>query len=149
MQSLALFLCALALREVEHECQGLGPGVPNHRGSDQHGHAAAIATEVLLFKDFAGAARSELRHRSFADGLPFGRRQLCPLESSRADVVTRVPDHLEKGVIGLEDLAVKSRDQHPYNIGVHKAPDLRFALLDLTIQTAVFERNRGRRGEYI
>ena len=127
MQSLALFLGALALREVEHECQGLAAGVPNHRGSYQHGHAAPVATEILLFKDFAGAARSELRHRSIADGLRFGRRQLCPLESSRGDVVTRVPDHLEKGVIGLEDLAFKSRDQHPDNIGVHKTPDLRFA----------------------
>src|SRR5260370_6839596 len=42
--------------------QGFVPG--NHRGSDQHGHAAAVAAEVLLFIHFAGAARSELRNRS-------------------------------------------------------------------------------------
>src|SRR5260370_28527956 len=87
-QSLALFLPALALREVEHESQGLAPAVPNHRGSEQHGYAAAVAAEVLLFKDFAGASRSELRFRSIGYGLPYARSQLCPSASLDSDFYT-------------------------------------------------------------
>src|ERR1700722_116249 len=129
-QPLALFLCVLALREVEYECQGLAPALINHRGRNQCRHAAAVAAKVLLFEEFAGAARSELRRRPLTDDLPFRRRKFRPSKSSRVHVVTRIPDHPEKGVIGLEYLAIKIRDQYPDNIGVHQAPDLRFAFLE-------------------
>jgi len=75
-----------------------------------------------FFIHFAGTARSDLRHGSFPWRLAIREGvSLRPSESSCGDVVSRVPDHLEEGVIGLKDLAFKIRNQYPDNIGIHKA----------------------------
>ena len=56
---------------------------------------------------------------------------------------------LEKRVIGLEDPPFEIPDEDPDDVGIDQAPDLRFALLKIAVQTGIFQRDRRLRGEQL
>jgi hypothetical protein len=51
--------------------------------------------------------------------------------------------HMEKGFISLQDLTFEIQNENPNNIGVHRAPGLRFAIFEVAIKPRILERTIG------
>src|SRR5260370_13660931 len=78
---------------------------------------------------------------------PFWRSQVLPVQAARDEIFTAVVHHLEKRFIGLNNLAFQVPDEDPHNDGIDETPNLRFAFLQIAIETRIFERDRGLRRE--
>jgi len=61
--------------------------------------------------------------------VPLRRCRRGPLQSSRHEIVPAIAEHLQEGVIGLDDRAVELRDNDPDDVGVDESPNPGFALL--------------------
>src|SRR5580658_1410688 len=142
VQLVARLFGTLALRKVEHECYTLVPRLFEPGSANEHSHAAAVFSEQLLLERLHASDRPQLRQAlSHVEVKPFGRSQVHPLYPTRGEIFTVVAHDAEKCVIRLKKSTVELRDENPDNVGVHQPPDLRFALLESTIQAAVFKRN--------
>jgi hypothetical protein len=53
--------------------------------------------------------------------------------SGRGKIVPAISHDAEKRVIGLENPTLEIPDKDPDNIGIHQAPDLRFAFCEIAI----------------
>ena len=68
----------------------------------------------------------ELCQGTFVALAPFGRRQIRPAQSTRDEILTVVLQHLQKRLVGLDDLTLDVREEDSQNAGVDQAPDLIF-----------------------
>src|SRR5262249_14398506 len=137
-----LGLCALALGQIEHEGDTFIRAFFEARDADQHLHAAAIFAEILLFERWQAAGHLQLCHPSYVEVPPFRRREVRPAYATRDHILTLISQHVEKLVIGLDDPTFEIPDEDPDDVSVDQAPDLRFAFLELAVQTAVVDRHR-------
>ena len=80
---------------------------------------------------------------------PFRRRQVRPAQAARDEILTIVPHHAEKRIIGLDDLPFGLPEEDPDDVGVNQSPDLGFAFHDIAVQAGVLQRDRGLRGEQL
>jgi hypothetical protein len=81
--------------------------------------------------------------------VPFRRRQVRPAQPTGNEILTILPHHAKKRVVGLEDLSFGFPDEDPDDIGVNQSPDLGFAFHDIAVEAGVFQRDRGLRGEQL
>ena len=80
---------------------------------------------------------------------PFLGRQSAPGEPAGDEIRSVVSHNAEKFVIGLKDPAFEISDQDADDVGFDQAPDLCFPLLQIAVQTGVFQRDRGLRGKQL
>src|SRR5262249_31326419 len=81
--------------------------------------------------------------------VPVVRRHICPAYAARYEVLMIVSNHAEKSFIGLKDLTVEIPDTDSDDVRVDQAPDLRFALCEVAVQTGILQRDRRLRGEQL
>jgi len=84
-------------------------------------------------------SRLEIRNRAFILLAPFSWRQIGPAHTTGNEIVTTVLQHVEKCIIGLENLPIEIPDEHPNDVGINQPSNPRFALLEVTIKTRVLE----------
>src|SRR5260370_34027465 len=77
------------------------------RGPDHHGRAAAVLTEELLLVRAGGSGRLQVCQGSFVPIAPLCRCQIPPAPAKRDDIFTTVFQHVEKRVIGLDNLTLE------------------------------------------
>ena len=133
----------LALGQIEHERHALPDLIPEIRGAQEDGHAAAVLAEVLLLEWLKHSERLELWHMHSPVALqPFRWRQVRPTEAARDQIIAVVFHDPEKRVIGLGDPSVEVIDEDADDVGLKQPTNLRFALLQLVKQPRFFERHR-------
>src|SRR5260370_6848977 len=72
------FLSALALRQIEHECDALATALFKCCPTNQHGHTATVFSGVFLFERLEPAAIFLLFDPCVFPFAPVGRRQVPP-----------------------------------------------------------------------
>src|SRR5258708_19121089 len=98
-----LFLGPLLFAQIEHECDTLVPTF-KQRTSNQHGHAGAIFPEKLFLVRLSSSNGLQTRQGTLVALVPFGRCQISPEHSTRDEILTAVLQHVQKGVLGIDDL---------------------------------------------
>ena len=78
---------------------------------------------------------------------PFCRRKVRPAHATRDQIFTAVFHHVEKRLIGLNNLTSKVPDEDSDNVSVDHAPDLRLALFEIAIKKGILQGHRGLRGK--
>src|SRR5258705_7115725 len=128
------FLGALALRQIEHECDALVSFFAERSQTDQHGHAAPNFPKVLLLEwlDCPGPLQLCISPRVAL--APFRWRQVRSVQAARDKILSIVSPHAEKRVICLKNATFEIPDDDPDDVGVDQAPDLCFVLFELTVQ---------------
>ena len=128
----------LALGQVEHEGDTLVRIFFEGCNTDQHGHAAAVLPEELLFERLQAAGHLQLRHQLlFVTGEPFRRRQIRPADGCRDEILAVVSHHTKKRVIGLENPTLEIPNEDPDDVGIHQASDPSFAFGEIPVQARV------------
>ena len=98
-------LRALALGQVEGKGDPLAAFFVERRDTDQHGNAGAILAEIFLFERLQPAAQLQLRHKlSNIAVQPFRRCEIDPTQAAGGKILTIVSHHVEKRIVGLNDL---------------------------------------------
>src|SRR5262249_60251354 len=128
-----LSLGPLLLAQVEYECNAFLSAFFEQRTAGQHGDAAAILPEELLFIGLYGRSGLDLGHRAFVALAPFRRRQLRPPHRTRQEIVTAVLDHAEKRIIRLENPTLEIPEADSDDVGVDQSSNLRFTTMELTV----------------
>ena len=131
----AMLLGALALRQIEHECDALVSFFAERSQTDQHGHAAAVFPKVLLLEWLDCPDHLQLCISPRVALAPFRRRQVRSVQATRDKILSIVSSHAEKRVICLKNATFEIPDDDPDDVGVDQAPDLRFAFFDLSVQS--------------
>jgi hypothetical protein len=129
------FFGALLTGQIEHERDAVAAVLFEAGRTDQHRHAAAVFPRVLLLERLDGACRLDFCDGSIVTAAPFRRRQVGPAHASRHEILTAVGDRAEKRVVGVGNFTREVPDEHPDDIGVDQAPDLRGALFEITVHT--------------
>jgi hypothetical protein len=142
-------LRALALRQIEHECDALVTALFKCCPTNQHGHTATVLSSVLLFERLEPAATFLLFDPCVIPVAPVRRRQVRPPYAARNQVFAIVVHHAKKFVVGLKYATLEIPDQNSDDIGIDQAPDFRLALRDVAIQVGILQCDRGLRGEQL
>ena len=124
----------LALAQIEHEGDGLLWFFADRGAADQHGHAAAVFAEVFLLAWLDRSGSRHFRHPPHGIVAPFRRREDGPAHAACGEILTIVPDDVEKCVVGLENSTFHVPDENSHDVSVDQAPDFRFASFDLSVQ---------------
>src|SRR6267143_1748022 len=120
-------LGALALGQIEHECDALVTALFKCCPTNQHGHTATVFSRVFLLERLEPAATFLLFDPCVIPVAPVGRRQVRPPYAARNQVFAIVVHHAKKFVVGLKNATVEIPDENPDDVGIDQAPDLRFA----------------------
>src|ERR1700733_168252 len=72
--------------------------------------------------------------------------QILPVHAARREVLTVVSDNPEKRVVGLENPTIEVPEEDADYVGFHKAPNLRFALCEIAVQTGILGHVHQRSG---
>ena len=153
----------LALRQIEHERNTLVTALFKCCATNQHGHTAAVFSDIFLFERLEPAATFLLFDLCVLPLAPFGRRQVRPPYAARKPGPRDRSSPCEEIVIGLNDAAIDIPDENPDYIGVHQAPNLRFAFCEIAVglrkrqralllgfeQAHVFDRDHRLAGEVL
>ena len=98
-----LVLQALSLGEVQRNGDVLRPVESRH--AHQDGNAGAILAEALRLAGPREAVGFKLFANGDLDMAPLGRHHLVPIDMPGFEVVARVADHREEGVVCLDNPA--------------------------------------------
>src|SRR5882672_7787897 len=90
-------------------------------------HTATVLSPVFFFEWLEPAATFLLFDPCVIPVAPVGRRQICPPYTAREQVFTVVAHHAKKFVVGLKNATIEIPDENSDDVGIDKAPDLRFA----------------------
>ncbi len=74
------------------------------------------------------------------------RRHLPPAQAARLEVLTRVSDHAQEGIVGVGDRAVDVRDDHALQVRFHEAAEAGFARPQRRLGPALLRHVLGRAG---
>src|SRR5882757_7990114 len=118
---------ALALRQIEHECDALVSALFKCCPPYQYGHTATVFSREFLFERLEPAAAFLLFDPCVIPVAPVRRRQVRPPYAARNQVFAVVAHHAKKFVVGLKNATVEIPDENPDDVGIDQAPDLRFA----------------------
>ena len=117
---------ALLLGQIEHESNDTIAFEPRH--ADEHGNAAAVFLEVLFLEGLNRPELVQFRSRLCKSALPFRGRHPLPVDAVGSEILMVVSQHVEKRIVGLDNLVFDSRDEDADNIRVEQTPDLGVAL---------------------
>jgi len=99
-------LRALALGQVEGKGDALAALLVEGRDADQHGDVGAILAEILLFERLQFAAQLQLRQKlSNVAVEPFRWCEIESIQAAGGKILTVVSHHVEKRIVGLDDLS--------------------------------------------
>ncbi len=112
--------------EVEDEAHPGERLAGEQRAADEDGHAAAVPAEELLLERRGRALRQHLVHGAVVGRVPLRRSHLAPAHAARRQVGAGVADHLEEGVIGVEDPRLAGLEDAD-DVAVHEALEPSFA----------------------
>ena len=117
----------LAVRHVCDECDAVGRC--QHRGAEQDRRPSAVLAEHLHLP-----RRRDARCRQLGDGLhshrhELRRRELRPVDLAAGQLLPGVADHLEVGVVRVEDAPTEVRDGDAEDPGFVQLPQAALALL--------------------
>ena len=79
--------------------------------------------------------------------MPFGRREVRPAYPTGSEIFSVALHHAEKCLIRLRDRPLEIPHENTYNVGVDQPPDLRFTIFEVAVQTGIFQRDGGLRGD--
>jgi hypothetical protein len=119
LASLQRLLRAAAVGDVEDEGDRLR-WLEQGR-ADQHARAGSVPSHVFLLAGMRRARAPQLLHDLHRQRHPLRRRERIPAHVARADVLARVAQHLQEGVVGLENAAVGVGDDDAQHPGVEQA----------------------------
>src|SRR5947209_8782076 len=71
---------------------------------------------------------------------PLRWREVRPAYAARDEILMIVPQHVEKGFIGLQNPAVEIPDEDADDVGVDQAPNFRFAFCEIAISARKRQR---------
>ncbi len=137
----------LALGQIQHEGHALVSLFVARGRAEQHRHTAPILAQQLLLVRLQAPGHLQLLNVPCAAVAPFRRRQVRPAHATGDEILTVVPHHAEKRVIGLDNPTVELPEVDPDDVGVDQTPDLGFPLFDIAVQTSVFQRDSSARRE--
>src|SRR5712671_6252834 len=122
-------LGALALGQIEHECDALVTALFKCCPTNQHGHTATVFSRVFLLERLEPAATFLLFDPCVIPVAPVGRRQVRPPYAARNQVFAIVVHHAKKFVVGLKNATFEIPDENSDDVGIDQTPNLRFAFL--------------------
>src|SRR6185369_2291638 len=86
----------LALGQIENKANTLTCSFLEHRPADQYRHAASVFPHVLLLERLGSPDPLELGHGTRVTVAPFRRRQRCPMQATRGEILPVVSHHAKK-----------------------------------------------------
>src|SRR3569833_192490 len=118
---------------------------------------SAVLAQVFLLEWGNNAGRAQLPQFRCIARPGWWWRQCEPAQTTRGDVITAIAQHPQKSVVAVGDQDVIRLDvranglpyESPDDVGVYQASDFGFTFCDILIQTSIFERTRGLRGEQL
>src|ERR1700722_17971737 len=87
-----LFLGALLFAQIQHERNAIFR-ILKQCAANQHGHAAAVLSKKLLLVRLKNPGCQRLHQDTLVALAPFGRSQVRPAQSTRAEILTAVLQH--------------------------------------------------------
>ena len=112
----------LLLCQIEHESDDAIAF--ERRRSDEHRNAAAVFPEVLFLERLNRPELVQFRSRLYKSAVPFRGRHPLPVDAVGSEILMVVSQHVEKRIVGLDNLVVDSRDEDADNIRVEQTPIL-------------------------
>ena len=112
-------LHVLAPADVRDQRDALRP--LQHRHAEQDRHARAVLAEQLLLAGSGHPSRRELLQGARVALPPLGRRQGEPVQAPGLELLARIAEHLEVGVVGLDHLPLEIPDDDPGEPGLGEA----------------------------
>jgi hypothetical protein len=135
-------LRTLAFAQVDHAGDSLVLAALEARDADEHRDAAAVLAEVLLFERLQGPCRFQLGGEPLLAFEPLRRRDVGPVQSRSDQIGALEAEHVQEGVVRLDDPAPELPDHDTDDVGVDQAPDPRFALGEVAVEASVLEGDR-------
>ena len=124
-----------ALRQIRHE--GDAPRVVQHGDPDEAREAASVFAERVGLQGRDDPRGPQLLHHVHRQVAELGRRQVRPSHETLTNLLARVADHGEVGVVGFEDVPVQVGDDDPDDARFGERSEARLALSQRILAFAV------------
>lgn len=86
--------------------------------SDQYRNQRTVFAQEFLFENGYLAGFGEVRDSFLICICPVWRRHFHPVQPPGLEVLVRIADHPQKFIVGVDDLAVLSRERDAHNVGI-------------------------------
>ena len=115
-------------RDVLHVGDTVIARTVDQRRADHDRHARPVLADVVLLVGSTGAGGAQALERALVEVTLVERRHLEPRDAAGVEVITRIVDQLQKGVVGVGDRAGAVPEQDADHRRPEQAPPPRFAI---------------------
>src|SRR6266481_9145131 len=140
-------LGALALGQIEHECDALVTALFKCCPTNQHGHTATVFSREFFFERLEPAATFLLFDPCVIPVAPVGRRQVRPPYAARNQVFTVVAHHAKKFAVSLKNATFEIPDENSDDVGIDQAANPGLPFPEIVVQAHVFDGDHRLVGE--